>query len=170
MELADTSVESPNEAPESKREKAPLAIVGLLAIIFAPIIIATSILAGNTTSEKYSIEQQKEIRLLVTIKAQEFLSYSTANVCDGTGELSGLWKSEIQVRTDSWIRKTSLGQGTLNSEGACEYRISVTPPSELEGGKGIASATLPLGKTKDAIGDTGFRTSSKLIILTYKLG
>ena len=170
MKLDEKSIDGPDMKPESTREKASFVVVGLLAIILAPVMIFTAIFSGNTTSEKYSIEQQSEIKILVIIKAQEFLAYSTRNVCDGTGELSGLWRSEVRIRTDSWIRKSSLGQGTLNSEGACEYRISVIPPSDFEGGEVIASATLPLGESADATDDTGYGTSFKEIILTYNLG
>jgi len=170
MKLDENGIDGPDVQPESTREKASFVVVGLLAVILAPVMIFTAVFSGNTTSEKYSIDQQSEIKILVLIKAREFLDFSTRNVCDGTGELSGLWQSEVQVRTDSWIRKASLGQGTLNSDGACEYRISVTPPSDFEGGEVIASATLPLGKSEDAIGDTGYGTSFKEIILTYNLG
>jgi hypothetical protein len=170
MKLDENGIDGPDVQPGSTREKASFVVVGLLAVILAPVMIFTAVFSGNTTSEKYSIDQQSEIKILVLIKAREFLDFSTRNVCDGTGELSGLWRSEVQVRTDSWIRKASLGQGTLNSDGACEYRISVTPPSDFEGGEVIASATLPLGKSEDAIGDTGYGTSFKEIILTYNLG
>jgi len=170
MKLDENGIDGPDVQPESTREKASFVVVGLLAIILAPVMIFTAIFSGNTTSERYSIDQQSEIKILVLIKAREFLDSSTRNVCDGTGELAGLWRSEVQVRTDSWIRKASLGQGTLNSDGACEYRISVTPPADFEGGEVIASATLPLGKSEDAIGDTGYGTSFKEIILTYNLG
>jgi len=170
MEKQENTISNPDSQSEPSREKASLVVVGLLAIILAPVIILTSIFSGNVTSEKYSIDQRKEIKILVEIKAQEFLTYSTKNVCDGSGEISGLYRSEVQLRTDTWIRKTFLGQGTLNSEGICEYRISVTPPSDFVGGEVIASAILPLGKTKDATDNTGNGTSFKLIILKYDLG
>ncbi len=168
--INESEVDYPDEKSESAREKASFAVVGLLAIILAPVMILTAVLSGNTTSEKFSIDQQSEIKVLVIIKAREFLDFSTRNVCDGTGELSGLWRSEVQIRTESWKRTASLGQGNLNSEGACEYRISITPPADFEGGEIIASATLPIGKSEDAIGDTGYGTSFKEIILTYNLG
>ena len=170
IEIEENTVDDPSAQPESSREKASLVVVGLLAVILAPVIILTSFFSNNVTSENYSIDQQKEIKILVVIKAKEFLAYSTKNVCDGAGEISGLYSSEVQLRTDTWIRKASLGQGTLNSDGACEYRISVTPPSDFGGGEVIASTVLPLGKTKDATGDTGNGTSFKLITLTYNLG
>ena len=170
MELEKSENLDPSVESESPREKASFVSVGLLAIVLAPIVIITTLLAGSETSSKFTIDQPSEIRVLVSIKASEFLNFSERNVCDGSGEIAGLWRSEIQIRTSSWIRKTSLGQGTLNSEGACEYRLTIAPPSDFEGGDVIASAILPLGKAKDLVLNTGSKPSFKQIDLTYDLG
>jgi hypothetical protein len=170
MKLETNGVDPVEPREDVAREKISLLPVGLLALILAPVIIVASLFSENVTTSKFSIDRQKEIKILVIIKASEFLTYSTKNVCDGSGEIAGLWRSEVQIKTSDWVRTAALGRGILNSDGACEYRLQVTPPAEFEGGKVTASAILPLGKAADAVGDTGNGTSFKLITLTYNLG
>lgn len=170
MKIDENGVDKPAAESDNPKEKVSLAPVALLAVLLAPIVALGSFFSGAQTSTEFTIDQESEIKVFVLIKAAEFLRVSEKNVCDGSGQIAGLWRSEIRIGTDTWIRKVSLGQGTLNSDGACEYRLKVTPPSDFEGGDVIASAILPIGEAEDLVLDSGTKPSFKQIDLTYNLG
>ena len=170
MKFDDNGVDELAAESGNPKEKVSLAPIGLLALLLAPIVVVGSFFSGTQTSTEFTIDQESEIRVFVLIKASEFLKFSEKNVCDGSGQIAGLWKSEIRIGTSTWVRKVSLGQGTLNADGACEYRLKVTPPSDFEGGDVIASAILPIGEAEDLVLDSGTKPSFKQIDLTYNLG
>ena len=170
MKIDENGVDKPAAESDNPKEKVSLAPVALLAVLLAPIVALGSFFSGAQTSTEFTIDQESEIKVFVLIKAAEFLRFSEKNVCDGSGQIAGLWRSEIRIGTDTWIRKVSLGQGTLNSDGACEYRLKVTPPADFEGGDVIASAILPIGEAEDLVLDSGTKPSFKQIDLTYNLG
>jgi hypothetical protein len=170
MKLDENDVDKPAAKSDNPKEKLSLAPVALLAFLLAPIVALGTFFSGAQTTTEFTIDQESQIRVFVLIKATEFLRYSEKNVCDGSGQIAGLWRSEIQISASTWVRKVQLGQGTLNADGACEYRLKVTPPYDFDGGDVIASAILPIGKAEDLVLDSGTKPSFKQIDLTYNLG
>lgn len=170
IESVDELVPSPAVEGESPREKISYTPLAVLTIVFGTLVIASSLLFGFSEQKKYNPEVNSELRVVVSLTAPQFLKFTQSNVCLGSGELAGLSNAQVIIRGSNWLRKISLGQGTLNSEGGCIYSSRFSPPSDFYGGEVRANIAFSFGETDDFFINVGDSAPFKAIDLKINLG
>jgi hypothetical protein len=170
MSQVEKNVNEDNSSTEPAREKGVFAPLALLTLILAPIVIAASIFVSNSEIGNYTPPVSGDLKTTIVLSAPQFLEFGTGNVCDGKAPLAGLSRATLQINTDLWSRTTPLGEGTLNSQGQCLYKATVTPDSAFLGGEIEASITFSFGKTEKYIIDVGDSLPFSSIDLNISLG
>ena len=155
---------------EPTREKGSLAPVGVLAVFLAPVVILTSLFFSYSEVGDFSPPTTGDIKISVVISSSRFLGFSSGNICDGSGETAGLSRATIKIGAPGWSVRTTLGEGSLNAQGKCEYRTKVSAPSSFLGGKVTSSVAFSFGETDDFITDVGDNPPFKGVNLEINLG
>ena len=155
MSQVETNEFEDTSSTEPAREKGVFAPLALLALILAPIVIVASIFFNNSDSSNYTPPVSGDLKTTIVLSAPQFLEFSTGNVCDGKAPIAGLSRATLKISTDLWSRTAPLGEGSLNSQGQCVYKATVTPDSTFLGGEIEASITFSFGKTETYLIDVG---------------
>jgi hypothetical protein len=155
---------------EPTREKGSLAPVGVLAVLLAPVVILTSLFFSYSEVGDFDPPATADIKISVVISSSRFLEFSSGNVCDGSGETAGLSRATIKIGASGWSQRTTLGEGSLNSQGRCEYEAKVSPPSSFLGGNVRSSVVFSFGETDDFTTNIGDSIPFKGVNLEINLG
>lgn len=164
----ESSADSSTVAPA--REKGSLAPVGVLAVLLAPLAILTSLFFSYSEVGDFDPPTTGEIKISVIISSSRFLEFSSRNICDGSGETAGLSRAVVKIGAPGWSERTTLGEGSLNAQGKCEYKTKVTPPSSFLGGEVKSSIAFSFGETDDFTTDVGDSPSFNGVDLEINLG
>jgi hypothetical protein len=164
----ETSEGSASAKPE--REKGTFAPVAILTLVLAPIVIAASIFFNYSDVGNYTPPESNELNVSVVLSAPQFLEFSTGNICDGKAPIVGLSRAILEITAGQWSTKAPLGEGALNSQGKCEYQVTVTPNSTFLGGEIEASVAFSFGKSQKFITDVGNNLPYKDVDLNISLG
>jgi hypothetical protein len=159
QEAAELASELDQELASEKKKnrKALLALVGAAAIVFGLISIAYSLLSSFDTSAVINPVSDKNIHVDVTIVASQFSSGSSSSVCNGSGQLTGISGSTLQVSQSSSHAslKAKLGAGTLTQSGSCLYAVVITPAANFAGGSVSGTVEFPFGNSPATTFDLG---------------
>lgn len=155
---------------EPAREKGSLAPVGLLAILLAPLVIVTSIFFSYSEVGDFTPPITNDVKVSVILSAPQFLEFSSGNVCDGKGQLSGLSRATLQIGAAGWSESTKLGEGILNVQGKCEYAATITPPSTFLGGAINATVAFSFGTSRAVTLNVGENPPFQSVKLDINLG
>lgn len=168
-ELEKNSIKSTSTA-EPAREKGVFAPLGLLTLILAPIVILTSIFFSHSESGNYTPPISEDLKISIALSAPQFLEFSSGNVCDGKAPITGLSRATVEISGGQWSATTPLGEGSLNSQGQCVYKATVTPDSTFLGGEIEAGIVFSFGRTEKFVIDVGDNLPFKTVNLDLSLG
>jgi hypothetical protein len=170
MTELDQEASEGSSSAKPEREKGIFAPVAILTLVLAPIVIAVSIFSNYSDVGNYTPAESNKLSISVVLSAPQFLEFSTGNICDGKVPIVGLSRAILEITAGQWSAKTPLGEGALNSQGKCEYQVTVTPDSTFLGGEIESSITFSFGKSQIFINDVGNSLPYKDVNLDISLG
>jgi len=122
-------------------------------------VIASIVLGVLTTSSSgfTAAKWDRSIKFAVTITAPIFSQATSDSLCSKNETFGNLAASVLTVADASGatIGRQSLGSGTLNQVGGCNYSLVVTPSSSFNGGRIYTSVGFSFGTYKADPYDVG---------------
>ena len=170
--MSEAEQESAENVATAKapREKASFAPVAVLAIILMPLSIGATLFISFFDNGRFEPPVNTDLNIAVVLSAPQFLEFSSGNVCDGRAPIAGLSRATIQINASGWVRKTTMGEGILNTQGKCEYKATVSPPEDFLGGDVKASINFSFGETAEYKIAVGENPPFKNVDLNINLG
>jgi len=136
-------------------------------------VIASVVLGVLTTSSSgFAVAKwDRSIKVAVTISAPIFSQATSDSLCSKNDTFGSLAASVLTVTDASGaaIGRQSLGSGTLNQVGGCDYSILVNPPASFNGGRIYTSVGFSFGTFKADPYDIGTSQPFKQEIIEIKL-
>ena len=117
--------------------RGPFIALGLIAIISSMFVIPQTLLFSFTKSIPIEIEVDNNIKIIITIKSNEFSNNNINEICSGNKTLGKLTDVRIQLSINqfNWKASTVLGKGFLNKDNECVYTILQKAPTNFTGGE-----------------------------------
>jgi len=122
-------------------------------------VIASIVLGVLTTSSSgfAAAKWDRSINVAVTITAPIFSQATSDSLCSKNETFGNLAGSVLTIADASGatIGRQSLGSGTLNQVGGCNYTLVVTPSTNFNGGRIYTSVGFSIGTSKADPFDVG---------------
>jgi len=117
--------------------RGPFIALGFIAIISSIFVIPQTLLFSFTKSIPIEIKVDNNIKIIITIKSNEFSNNNIDEICSGNKTLGKLSDVRIQLSINqfNWKTSTALGKGFLNKDNECVYTILQKAPTNFTGGE-----------------------------------